>query len=159
MRLRWILPVVAALVLGVGVAGASHAPVVDPATVPVGQLAAHIDASSLDIAPLARAIKHHQADLFVQHFRLAPNSAFGWHTHPGPAIISVIKGSFGYQEEQNGECVTTWYQAGTGLMDPGFGHVHRAVSRDDGFDVIVTFVTPSGTANQTIPVAPPEACS
>jgi hypothetical protein len=159
MRLRWILPAVAALVLGVGVAGASHAPVVDPATVPVGQLAAHIDASSLNIAPLARAIKHHQADLFVQHFRLAPNSAFGWHTHPGPAIISVVRGSFGYQEEVNGECVTTWYPAGTGLMDPGFGHVHRAVSRDDGFDVYVTFVTPSGTPNQTIPADPPAARS
>jgi hypothetical protein len=45
------------------------------------------------------------------------------------------------------------------LMDPGFGHVHRAISRDDGFDVYVTFVTPSGTPNQTIPVDPPEACS
>jgi hypothetical protein len=158
MRLRWIVSGIAALALGVGVAGASHAPVVDPATIPVGQLAAHIDAS-LDIAPLARAIKKHRADLFVQHFRLAPNSAFGWHTHPGPAIISVVKGSFGYQEEVRGECVTTWYPAGTGLMDRGFGHVHRAVSRDDGFDVIVTFVTPSGTANQTIPTAPPAACS
>jgi hypothetical protein len=158
MRFRWILPGIAALALGVGGAVASHAPVVDPATVPVGQLAAHIDAS-LDIAPLARAIKHHRADLFVQHFRLAPNSAFGWHTHPGPAIISVVSGSFGYQQEVRGECVTTWYPAGTGLIDRGFGHVHRAISRDDGFDVYVTFVTPSGTANQTIPTAAPAACS
>lgn len=159
MRLRWILLGVAALVIGVGGAAASHAPVVDPATVPVGQLAAHVDASSLEIAPLARAIKHHRADVFVQHFRLAPNSAFPWHTHPGPAIITVVKGSFGYQQEHHGECVTTWYEAGTGLMDPGFGHVHRAVSRGDGFDVIVTFVTPSGTPNQTVAVAPPEACA
>jgi hypothetical protein len=153
-----ILLSVAALVLGVSGAVGSHAPEVNPASVPPGLLASHIDAS-LDIAPLARAIKHHQADVFVQHFQVAPNSALPWHTHPGPAIVTVVKGSLGYQTEVQGECVTTWYVAGTGFMDPGFGHVHRAVSRADGFDAYTTFVTPSGSPSQTIPAAPPEACA
>jgi hypothetical protein len=159
VRISWILASVAALVIGVSAAGASHAPVVDPATVPAGLLAAHVDASSLDIAPLARAIKHDQATLFVQHFRVAPNSALGWHTHPGPAFVAVVKGSLGYQRQVQGECVTTWYEAGTGFMDPGFGHVHRGISRGDGFESYATFVTPSGSSNQSIPTAPPEACS
>jgi len=48
----------------------------------------------------------------------------------------------------NGECVTIWHTAGTGFMDPGFGHVHRAVSRDDAY---TTFVLPTGSPSQTIP--------
>ena len=161
MRLKWILPGVAALVLAVSVSGAvaSHLVQVDPATVPVGFLATHNEVSDFQIAPLARAVKHHEADVFVWHLRLAPNSALGWHTHPGPAIVTVVKGTLGYQSEVNGECVTRWYAAGTGFMDPGFGHVHRAVSRGDGFDAYTTFVIPSGSASQTIPTDPPAACA
>jgi len=146
------------MVLGVSGALANHVPQVDPATVPVGFLATHSDVS-MEIAPLARAVKHHRADVFVWHLRLAPNSALGWHTHPGPAIVTVVRGTLGYQHEVNGECVTTWYSAGTGFMDSGFGHVHRAISRGDGFDAYTTFVLPSGSPSQTIPTGPPEACS
>jgi hypothetical protein len=73
--------------------------------------------------------------------------------------VTVARGSLGYQHEENGECMTTWYSAGTGFMDPGFGHVHRAISRDDGFDAYTTFVIPSGSPSQTIPTDPPEACA
>jgi hypothetical protein len=160
MRFRWILlAATAAMMLGVSGAVANHVPEVDPATVPVGFLATHKDVSSFDIAPIARAVKHHRADVFVWHLRLAPNSALGWHTHPGPAIVTVVRGTLGYQQEMNGECMTTWYPAGTGFMDPGFGHVHRAISRGDGFDAYTTFVLPSGSPSQTIPTDPPEACS
>ena len=161
MRLKWISAGVAALVLTitVSVAGASHVAQVDPATVPLGFLAAHNRVSDFDIAPLARAIKKHRADVFVWHLRLAPNSALGWHTHPGPAIVTVVRGALGYQSEVRGRCVTRWYGAGTGFMDPGFGHVHRAVSRGDGFDAYTTFVVPSGSASQTIPASAPAACA
>ena len=161
VRRKWILAGVAALVLAVsvGVAVASHVAQVDPATVPVGFLATHNDVSNFDIAPLARAVKNHRADVFVWHLRLAPNSALGWHTHPGPAIVTVVRGSLGYQTEEHGECVTRWYGAGTGFMDPGFGSVHRAVSRDDGFDAYTTFVLPTGSPSQTIPTDPPAACA
>lgn len=161
MRLKWILPGVAALVLGVSVsvAIAAHVAQVDPATVPVGFLATHSDVSNFDIAPLARAVKKHRADVFVWHLRLAPNSSLGWHTHPGPAIVTVVKGSLGYQTEVQGKCVTTWYEAGTGFMDPGFGQVHRAVSRGDGFDAYTTFVLPSGSSSHAIAADPPEACA
>lgn len=166
VRIRWIpgirriLAIVAVLVVGVGVNGAlaSHAPVVDPASVPPGLLAAHVDASSIDIAPLARAIKHDQATMFIQHFRIAPNSALGWHTHPGPAFVAVVKGTLGYQREVQGECVTTWYEAGTGFMDPGFGEVHRGIARGDGFESYALFVTPSGSPSQSIATDPPAAC-
>src|SRR5262245_32292132 len=160
MRIKWMfLSTVVVIGLAGGVAGAAHVPQVDPATVPVGFLATHNDVANFEISPIARAVKHHHADVFVWHLRLGPNSATGWHTHPGPAIVAVVRGSLGYQQEVQGECVTTWYTAGQGFMDPGFGHVHRAVSRGDGFDAYTTFVLPSGTPSQTIPADPPAACS
>jgi hypothetical protein len=145
------------LVFGVGRAGADHAPVVVPDLVPPGLLASHNEASGLSIAPLARALENHRADLFVQHFRVPAGAALGWHTHPGPAIVAVVRGYLGYQREGNGECVTTWYGPGT---DPGFGHVHRGIARPDvGFDSYATFVTPPGSPSQSIPMPAPSACS
>ena len=161
MRFTWIVATAAAalLALGVGGAVATHAPQIDPATVPVGLLASHSHVSSIRINPLARAIKHHGADVFVQHVHLDAGGALPWHTHPGPAIVTVVSGSLGYQRAHHHHCVTTWYAAGTGFMDPGFGHVHRAVAQPNvGFDAYVTFVTPTGTPNQTIPMSPPAGC-
>jgi quercetin dioxygenase-like cupin family protein len=159
MRLRWILAAAAAaVVFGAGEAVATHVPEVDPAAVPVGFLATHDDVSSFDLSSFARAVKNHRADVFVWHNRSAPNSTLPWHTHPGPAIVTVVRGSLGFQRAEQGKCVTTWYTAGTGFVDPGRG-VHRVIARDDGFDVYVTFVVPSGTPNQTVLADPPEACS
>ena len=73
--------------------------------------------------------------------------------------MTVVRGTLGYQHEENHECVTTWYPAGTGFMDPGFGHVHRAISSTDGFDAYTTFIIPTGSPTQTIPADPPAACS
>ena len=159
MRIRSMIASAIAAIALAGVAGAAHVPQVDPATVPVGFLATHSNVGDFDISPIARAVKHHHADVFVWHLRLAPNSALGWHTHPGPAIVTVVSGSLGYQQEVQGECVTTWHTAGTGFMDPGFGHVHRAVSRGDGFDAYTTFVLPTGSRSQTIPATAPAACA
>ena len=161
MRLKWILPGVAALVLvvSVGVAGASHLVQVDPATVPPGFLVTHNDVSGFQVAPLARAVKQHRADVFVWHLRATPNQALGWHTHPGPAIVTIAQGTFAYERQVGRECVTTWYTAGTGFMDPGFGHVHRGIAGPQGAEVYTTFVVPTGTENQTIPKPAPAACS
>lgn len=158
-RISFLTAVAGAMLLGVGVAGASHVAVVNPAAVPPGLLAAHVDVADFQIWPFARVVRNQRADVFVQHFQVAPNSALPWHTHPGPAIVAVVRGALGYQQEVNGECVTTWYTAGTGFIDPGFGHVHRGLGGPEGFDAYTTFLVPSGTPSQTIPANAPEACS
>jgi hypothetical protein len=162
MRARRILAVVAAAttltVLGLGAASATHVPEIDPATVPVGFLATHNDVSGFDLAPFAQAVKHHRADVFVWHNRVEPDTTFPWHTHPGPAIVTVVRGSLGFQQEIQGECVTDWYTAGTGFLDPG-SDVDRVIARQDGFDAYITFVVPIGSPSQTLPADPPEACS
>jgi hypothetical protein len=161
VRPKWILPGVAALVLvlSVGVAVASHVPQVDPETVPAGFLVTHNNVSGFEIAPIARAVRHHRADVFVWHLEAAPNQALPWHTHPGPAIVTVASGTFAYQRQVGNRCVTTWYSAGNGFMDPGHGHVHRGIAGPQGAHVYTTFILPTGTENQTLPRPAPDVCA
>jgi hypothetical protein len=161
VRPKWILASVAALVLvlSVGAAVASHVPQVDPETVPPGFLVTHNNVSGFEIAPIARAVRHHRADVFVWHLVAGPNQALGWHTHPGPAIVTVASGTFAYERQVGRECVRTWYTAGNGFMDPGHGHVHRGIAGPQGAHVYTTFILPTGTENQTLPRPAPAVCA
>lgn len=158
MRVRLGIAIALSL-FGVGVAGAAHVTEVDPATVPPGLLAAHNDVANIEIDSFARAVKEHRADVFVQHFVFGPNAATAFHTHPGPAIVTVVRGSFSYQDTHGNRCRTRTYTAGHGFFDPGFGHVHRGIAGPNGAHLYTTFIVPSGAENQTIPADPLEACS
>jgi quercetin dioxygenase-like cupin family protein len=161
MRMKWLLPAAAAaLAIGVSGAVANHVTEIDPTTVPVGFLAAHNDVANMRINSFARVIKRHRADVFIQHFQFGPNAATGWHTHPGPAIVTVVRGSFSYQDAHGKKrCRTKTYTAGHGFFDPGFGHVHRGIAGASGAHLYVVFLVPSGAPTQTIPKSPPAACS
>ncbi len=160
MRRRWILATAAAsLAVGVGVAVAGHGPVADPATVPGGLLAAHNDVANIEISSFARAVKNGRADVFIRHFVFPAGAGpTGWHTHPGPAIVTVASGTFAYQDSHGGTCRTRWYSAGEGFFDKGFGHVHRGIPGPGGAHLYTLWLTPTGTANETIPATKPDAC-
>ena len=158
-RKRVLALVSAAAAVGAGgVALASHVPVVDPATVPTGFLSAHVDVRQMRVSSFARAVRHHRADIFVQHARLAANEATPWHTHPGPAIVTVVRGALTYEDAKGRHCRRTTYAAGKGFMDRGFGHVHRAVAGPEGADFYVTYILPSGSETHLIPSSAPRAC-
>jgi quercetin dioxygenase-like cupin family protein len=160
MRSKWIRAFAAiAVLVGAGAALASHVTQVDPATVPTGFLAAHNSIDHVPVSALARAVKPEGADVFVQHVRLGPNEATGWHTHPGPALVSVVKGSLTYEDAKARECNRVTYVAGEGFVDRGFGHVHRAIAGPDGVDFYVTYLLPPGSASHVIAASVPEACS
>lgn len=156
---RGIVVAVVAAFAGGGIAFAGHVMEVDPATVPTGFLAAHNEIADVPISALARASASGGADVFVQHVRLGPNSATGWHTHPGPALVSVVRGSLSYEDARANECQRLVYVAGTGFVDRGFGHVHRAVAGSDGVDFYVTYVLPPGSETHVIPASAPAECS
>jgi quercetin dioxygenase-like cupin family protein len=160
MRSKWI-PWLAAInvLVGAGAAGASHVVPVDPATVPTGFLAAHNSIGDVPVSALARAVKPDGADVFVQHVRLDANAPTGWHTHPGPAIVTVVKGSLTYEDARANRCRDIAYAAGEGFVDRGFGHVHRAIAGPDGVDFYVVYVLPPGSATHVIPASPPDECS
>lgn len=159
MHSKWICAFAAiAVLVGAGAAAASHVTQVDPATVPTGFLAAHISIDDVPVSALARAVKPDGADVFVQHVRLDANTPTGWHTHPGPALVTVVRGSLTYENAQANECRRVVYPAGEGFVDRGFGQVHRAIAGPNGVDFYVTYLLPPGSASHVIAASAPEAC-
>ncbi len=161
MRRSAIATVVLAVVLvAAGAAVATHVTQVDPATVPTGFLAAHNSIGEIPVSALARAVTPKGADVFIQHVRLGANVPTGWHTHPGPALVEVVKGSVTYEDAEANVCRQTTYNPGEGFVDRGFGHVHRAIAGPDGVDFYVVYILPPGTETHVIPVTTaPEACA
>jgi quercetin dioxygenase-like cupin family protein len=157
---KWIWPLAAAVVLASGGAAvASHVTQVDPATVPTGFLAAHNSIDDVPVSALARAVEPDGVDVLVQHVRLGANAATGWHTHPGPALVTVVRGSLTYQDAHANRCNNVAYKAGEGFVDRGFGHVHRATAGADGVDFYVVYLLPPGTSTHVIPASAPTECS
>jgi quercetin dioxygenase-like cupin family protein len=159
MRKRSLFALAAvAAAVSVGMAAASHVPQVDPASVPTGFLAVHNSINDVPISSLARAAASGGADVFVQHVRLGPGVATGWHTHPGPALVEIVKGSLTYEDAQANQCRRLLYGEGRGFVDRGFGHVHRAVAGAAGVDFYVVYVLPPGSETHVIPAAVPPEC-
>jgi hypothetical protein len=160
MQTRWIpaLAVIAVLAFAGG-ALATHVTQVDPATVPTGFLAAHNAVRDVPVSALARAVTPDGTDAFIQHVRLGPNVQTGWHTHPGPAIVTVVSGAVTYEDAEANRCVDTTYGAGQGFVDRGFGHVHRAIAGADGVDFYVVYLLPPGSVTHVIPAVGPPECS
>ena len=160
MRLRIMVAAVGgAVVVGVGVAIAAHAPEIDPATVPTGFFVAHNYVADIPVSPIARAVQPNGADVFVQHLRLGANQVFAWHTHPGPVVVTVRSGSLIYQDAAHNTCRDRAYTAGQGFVDPGFGHVHRVIAGPSGAEIYSTFFLPPRSDNHLIVAPAAEECS
>ena len=149
----------AAVMVGAGVAIASHVPQIDPATVPTGFFVTHNYVADVSVSAIARAAASNGADVFVQHLRFAPNQAFPWHTHPGPVFGMVVSGSLTYEDAAANTCRDRTYNAGTGFVDPGFGHVHRAIGGPSGAEAYFFFILPPGSETHINPAPAPEECS
>jgi len=63
-------------------------------------------------------------DVYVVHNTVAPGGNSGWHTHPGPSVVVIKTGTATVYDSDGASCTATVYQAGTGFVDAGGGHVH-----------------------------------
>jgi quercetin dioxygenase-like cupin family protein len=150
----------ALLLLAVASSATANHVVVDPNAVPAGFLAAHNDVANIEIDSFPRVVRNGHADAFIRHFVFPAGAGpLAWHTHPGPAIVTVASGTFTYQDSHGGQCRSTTYSAGEGFFDPGLGHVHRGIPGPGGAHLYTLWLTPSGTPNETIPAPAPEACA
>ena len=64
------------------------------------------------------------SDVYVIRNTFDPGGSSGWHTHPGPSLITVTKGEITAYEGDDRKCTPTVYREGEGFVDPGDGHVH-----------------------------------
>jgi hypothetical protein len=158
MRLKLVVPVLGVVaVCGVGVAMAAH-PQVDPAGVPPGFLTAHSTVNNIPAASIERALRSGKADLFIEHARLTPNQATGYHTHPGPAFVAVRSGSVRLDEVTADGCRRRSYGEGRGFVDGAGRRAHRLVAGASGAELYEVYLLPRRTGpHQT--TASPGACA
>lgn len=64
------------------------------------------------------------SDLWVVSNVFAPGGQTGWHTHPGPSLITVKSGSITAYSADDPTCTGVVYSAGEGFVDEGDGSVH-----------------------------------
>ena len=78
-------------------------------------------------------------DVVVRTHDYAIGSSTGWHTHPGPVLITVIQGEVTFYDYDDPTCTPTLVSAGQGYVDTGHGHIGRNESGQPAKDVTVIF--------------------
>jgi quercetin dioxygenase-like cupin family protein len=92
-------------------------------------------------------------DVYVTNFKLAPGAHGGWHSHPGPSIISVKSGTATFYDECN-DFVPQSFAAGTGFVEDA-GCVHLLTNEGNvDLEVIVVQLVPFGAPRRIDEPAP-----
>jgi quercetin dioxygenase-like cupin family protein len=122
MKLKWVLGLLVG-VLGLGVYAGNLL-----ATPQVGVTTTQISKGSFDELEVrlerSRPQWYGASDVYVVQNAFAPGSTTGWHTHPGPSLITVTSGQITAYEGDDPTCTPMVYTAGQSFIDPGGGHVH-----------------------------------
>lgn len=84
------------------------------------------------------------SDVFVTEFKLVPGANGGWHSHPGPSIISVKSGTATFYDACDDLAAPHDFPAGTGFVEDA-GCIHILVNEGDvDLDVVVMQIVPMG---------------
>jgi quercetin dioxygenase-like cupin family protein len=65
------------------------------------------------------------SDLYVNQLTWEPGGQAGWHTHPGPSLVTVIEGTL---TEYHSDCSFTTHSAGETFTDVACGDIHNVVN-------------------------------
>jgi quercetin dioxygenase-like cupin family protein len=118
-----------------------------------------IDVKTNDALPHQVKVKTKgESDVYVVENTVKPGGHSGWHTHPGPSLITIKSGTATFYDGDDPTCTPQVYPAGAGVIDPGDGHVH--VLRNEGNVDLVTVtvqILPAG-APRRIDVPDPGNC-
>ena len=147
-----------------GVANAAEIPAANGVSVTVLSrvtMPSGIDVSFRIKAEHATEVVHvdDPSDVIVAKIVVQPGGSFGWHTHHGPAIVTLAPGSGALSIADAHDCSTEQYAAGQGFVDAGQGHVHVGYNADVKEVVAyVTFLDVPPGSGPTIPAQGPH-CS
>jgi quercetin dioxygenase-like cupin family protein len=82
------------------------------------------------------------SDIITQTVILAPGGFSGWHTHSGPAIVSVKSGTLTLYEAHDPSCTPQVFPAGTGFVEPTDDpHIARNEG-EENLTLNVTYIVP-----------------
>ena len=97
--------------------------------------------------------------VLVTAITVDPGGSFGWHSHPGPVLVTVSKGTLVLYHAERHRCVRMPYSAGQGFVETG-GMVHLARNETTGpVELNATFLARPGTKDFLVPEAQPSACA
>jgi len=65
------------------------------------------------------------SDLYITQNTIQPGGQSGWHTHPGPSLVTVTEGTVTVYEDN---CTSATYSVGQTFTDLGCGDVHNVVN-------------------------------
>ena len=97
-------------------------------------------------------------DIAFQQLTIAPGGHTGWHTHPGPTLVSVAQGEGTLYHGVSG-CPAHKYATGTSFFQPTT-EVHNF--RNEGSEPLVVYALyylPAGTPNTGIRIDQPQPAS
>ncbi len=101
---------------------------------------------------------HGPRDMLVTSITVDVGGSFGWHTHPGPVLVSIGQGTLTLYQPHGNRCVRSTVPAGQGFIEDG-GDVHLA--RNEGSTPVVLnaiFLARTGTTEFLTAVPEPRAC-
>jgi quercetin dioxygenase-like cupin family protein len=94
------------------------------------------------------------SDVYVTNIKIAPGGHGGWHSHPGPSIISVKAGTATFYDDCDDAETPHVFPAGTGFVEDA-GCVHILVNEGNvDLEVIVTQIVPAGAPRRIDEPAP-----
>jgi quercetin dioxygenase-like cupin family protein len=85
-----------------------------------------------------------QSDVYVSHLSIVPGGHGGWHSHPGPSIISVKSGQATFYQGDDPDRTPHVYLVGSSFVEDG-GDVH--IVRNEGstnLELVVLQIVPAG---------------
>ena len=89
------------------------------------------------------------ADFVVQDVALIPGGYSGWHSHPGPVLITVKTGTATWYHVSHGECAKTVYATGSAFVEPP-DVVHTVQNEGtSNLELINTYIVAVGAVTRT----------
>lgn len=98
------------------------------------------------------------SDVYVVRNTISPGGQSGWHTHPGPSLITVTAGQITVYES-DGLCQPAVYGVGDGAIDLGSGHRHNIKNEGAANAVTVVVQIIPKDAGRRIDASEPNNCS
>ena len=123
---RVVVAVVAGVFLATGVALAT--PGVGVISAPVHARGTNADDLNIHSKAGIKLKTKNPLDFVTQQITIAPGGTTGWHSHPGPVLVTVKAGALKLVYANDPSCDGRVYKAGESFVDRGDENVHTALS-------------------------------
>ena len=101
---------------------------------------------------------HGAKEMLTTAITVDPGGSFGWHSHPGPVLVALSRGTLTEYHADGRRCPRTTVTAGQAFVEDG-GMVHLARNETSApVELNAIFFAKPGTTEFLIPEARPGVC-